>query len=42
MCRPCCCWTSRNYEGKGAFLVFFLVFVVQTCMLVQHLRHAGA
>jgi phosphatidate cytidylyltransferase len=27
----------RNYEGKGAFLVFFLVFVVQTCMLVQHL-----
>jgi phosphatidate cytidylyltransferase len=25
----------RNYEGKGAFLVFFLVFVVQTCMLVQ-------
>jgi phosphatidate cytidylyltransferase len=27
----------RNYEGKGAFLVFFLVFVVQTCMIVQHL-----
>ena len=27
----------RDYEGKGAFLVFFLVFVVQTCMLVQHL-----
>jgi phosphatidate cytidylyltransferase len=26
-----------NYEGKGAFLVFFLVFVVQTCMLVQHI-----
>ncbi len=26
----------RNYQGKGAFLVFFLVFVVQTCMLVQH------
>ena len=26
-----------DYEGKGAFLVFFLVFVVQTCMLVQHL-----
>lgn len=25
-----------NYQGKGAFLVFFLVFVVQTCMLVQH------
>ena len=31
----------RDYEGKGAFLVFFLVFVVQSCMLVQHLltRH---
>jgi len=28
---------GRNYEGKQAFLVFFLVFVVQTCMLVQHL-----
>ena len=30
-----------DYEDKGAFLVFFLVFVVQTCMLVQHLlaRH---
>ncbi|HXE49897.1 MAG TPA: phosphatidate cytidylyltransferase [Ramlibacter sp.] len=27
----------RNYAGKGAFLVFFLVFVVQTCMLVQHI-----
>lgn len=26
-----------RYEGKGAFLVFFLVMVVQTCMLVQHL-----
>ena len=26
----------RTYEGKGAFLVFFLVFVVQTCMVVQH------
>ena len=26
----------RAYEGKGAFLVFFLVFVVQTCMIVQH------
>ena len=26
----------RNYEGKGAFLVFFLVSVVQTCMIVQH------
>jgi len=32
---------GRNYEGKQAFLVFFVVFVVQTCMLVQHLltRH---
>ncbi|HSV34429.1 MAG TPA: phosphatidate cytidylyltransferase [Ramlibacter sp.] len=31
----------RKYEGKGAFMVFFLVMVVQTCMLVQHLltRH---
>jgi len=28
---------GRNYEGKQAFLVFFLVLVVQTCMLVQHL-----
>jgi len=27
----------KNYDGKGAFLVFFLVFVVQTCMIVQHL-----
>lgn len=27
----------KDYEGKGAFLVFFLVMVVQTCMLVQHL-----
>ncbi len=27
----------QNYEGKGAFMVFFLVMVVQTCMLVQHL-----
>ena len=26
-----------QYEGKGAFLVFFLVLVVQTCMVVQHL-----
>jgi phosphatidate cytidylyltransferase len=26
-----------RYDGKNAFLVFFLVFVVQTCMLVQHL-----
>jgi phosphatidate cytidylyltransferase len=26
-----------NYSGKSAFLVFFLVFVVQTCMLLQHL-----
>lgn len=27
----------RNYEGKGAFLVFFLVFVVQACMIIQHI-----
>ncbi len=26
-----------GYEGKNAFLVFFLVFVVQSGMLVQHL-----
>jgi len=26
-----------GWESKGAFLVFFLVFVVQTCMVVQHL-----
>ena len=26
-----------GYQGKSAFLVFFLVFVVQTCVLVQHL-----
>jgi phosphatidate cytidylyltransferase len=26
-----------SYEGKNAFLVFFLVFVVQSCMIVQHL-----
>jgi phosphatidate cytidylyltransferase len=26
-----------GYEGKSAFLVFFLVFVVQTGMLAQHL-----
>lgn len=26
-----------GHQGKGAFLVFFLVFVVQTCMIVQHL-----
>ncbi len=25
-----------NYAGRGAFLVFFLVFVVQSCMVVQH------
>jgi len=30
-------FSNRNYVGKGAFLVFFLVFVVQTCMVVQHL-----
>jgi len=27
----------RDYEGKGAFMVFFLAIVVQSCMLVQHL-----
>jgi phosphatidate cytidylyltransferase len=27
----------RGYEEKGAFLVFFLVFVVQSCMVAQHL-----
>ena len=26
-----------DYQGKNAFLVFFLVFVVQSCMLVQYL-----
>ncbi|WP_291008763.1 phosphatidate cytidylyltransferase [Hydrogenophaga sp.] len=26
-----------GFDGKTAFLVFFLVLVVQTCMLVQHL-----
>jgi phosphatidate cytidylyltransferase len=26
-----------NYDGKNAFLVFFLVFVVQTCMIVEYL-----
>ena len=26
-----------NYQGKNAFLVFFLVFVVQSCMMVQYL-----
>ncbi|MDM0114573.1 phosphatidate cytidylyltransferase [Variovorax sp. J22R133] len=26
-----------GYEGKSAFLVFYLVGVVQTCMIVQHL-----
>lgn len=26
-----------DYDGKNAFLVFFLVFVVQSCMIVQHL-----
>ena len=31
----------KGYAGKNAFLVFFLVFSVQTCMIVQHLvaRH---
>ena len=27
----------KGYQGKSAFMVFFLVFVVQTCMLIQHL-----
>jgi phosphatidate cytidylyltransferase len=26
-----------DYQGKNAFLVFFLVFVVQSCMMVQYL-----
>ncbi|MBT9505337.1 phosphatidate cytidylyltransferase [Rhodoferax sp.] len=26
-----------NYDNKSAFLVFFLVLVVQTCMITQHL-----
>ena len=26
-----------DYQGKNAFLVFFLVFVVQSCMLAQYL-----
>lgn len=26
-----------DYDNKSAFLVFFLVLVVQTCMIVQHL-----
>ncbi len=26
-----------RFDGRNAFLVFFLVLVVQTCMLVQHL-----
>ena len=26
-----------DYQGKSAFLVFFLVFVVQSCMIVQYL-----
>jgi phosphatidate cytidylyltransferase len=30
-------FSARDYQGKSAFLVFFLVFVVQTCMVVQHL-----
>ncbi len=29
-------FSRREWTGKGAFLVFFLVIVVQTCMLVQH------
>ena len=30
-----------RFAGKTAFLVFFLVLVVQTCMLVQHLVARG-
>lgn len=30
-----------RFAGRGAFLVFFLVLVVQTCMLVQHLAARG-
>ena len=30
-------FSDRNYDGKEAFLVFFLVIVVQACMLVQHI-----
>lgn len=30
-----------NYHGKNAFLVFFLVFVVQSGMIVQHLVGRG-
>ncbi len=30
-----------GFAGKTAFLVFFLVLVVQTCMLVQHLLARG-
>jgi phosphatidate cytidylyltransferase len=40
MCRRCCCSTFRATRTRGAFLVFFLVLVVQTCMVVQHLAHA--
>ncbi|HEY8048013.1 MAG TPA: phosphatidate cytidylyltransferase [Ramlibacter sp.] len=31
----------RGYEGKGAFMVFFLAIVVQSCMLLQHLLARG-
>ncbi len=30
-----------SFVGKNAFLVFFLVLVVQTCMLVQHIAARG-
>ena len=30
-------FSHRDYQGKSAFLVFFVVMVVQTCMVVQHL-----
>jgi phosphatidate cytidylyltransferase len=32
----------RGWTGQNEFLVFFLVAVVQTCMLVQHLASRGA
>ncbi|WP_137921427.1 phosphatidate cytidylyltransferase [Hydrogenophaga sp. 2FB] len=31
----------KGFAGKTAFLVFFLVLVVQTCMLVQHVAARG-
>lgn len=31
-----------QYEGRGAFLVFFLVIVVQVCMMTQHFAAQSA